>query len=236
MTTQVRALHCGAILFDLDGVLVDSAERVEKTWRDWAARHRLDAQRVIAAAHGRRTVETVALVAPHLSVDAELRALETNEATKSDGVYEIAGARDLLQRLPPSRWAIVTSGIRAVAEFRILHTGLPAPAVMICAEEITRGKPDPEGYLAAAGRLGFSPADCVVIEDAPPGIDAAKAAGMRAIAIATTYPPERLEAADLVVARLADLSVESIGDDIQISWSSTQQGSINASAQRGHSS
>ena len=228
-------LVCRAILFDLDGVLVDSAERVEKTWRDWAARHRLDAELVIAAAHGRRTVETVALVAPHLSADAELRALETNEATNSDGVYEIAGARDLLHLLPTSRWAIVTSGIRAVAEFRIRHTGLPAPAVMICAEEISRGKPDPEGYLAAAERLGLSTADCVVIEDAPPGIEAAKAAGMRAIAIATTYPSARLQAADLVVPRLADLSVESIGDAIQISWSSTQKLSGKLAAQHGHS-
>ena len=234
MTIQLPALRCRAILFDLDGVLVDSAERVEKTWREWAARHRLDAGLVIAAAHGRRTVETVALVAPHLSVDAELRTLETSEATNSDGVYEIAGARDLLRRLPPSRWAIVTSGIRAVAEFRILHTGLPQPAVMICAEEISRGKPDPEGYLAAAGRLGFSPADCVVIEDAPPGIDAAKAAGMRAIAIATTYPADRLIGADGVVARLADLSVESTGDAVQISWSSTQPGSGKLAAQHGH--
>lgn len=212
-------LVCRAILFDLDGVLVDSAERVEKTWREWAARHRLDAELVIAAAHGRRTVETVALVAPGLSADDELRALETSEATNSDGVYEIAGARDLLQLLPPRRWAVVTSGIRAVAEFRIRYTGLPTPAVMICAEDISRGKPDPEGYLAAAGRLGFSPADCVVIEDAPPGIEAAKAAGMRAIGIATTYPSERLVGADLVVGQLTDLGVESLGDEIHITWS-----------------
>jgi mannitol-1-/sugar-/sorbitol-6-phosphatase len=216
---QVRMLRCRAILFDLDGVLVDSAERVEKTWREWAARHHLDAELVIAAAHGRRTVETVALVAPDLSADAELRALETSEATNSDGIYEIAGARDLLQQLPPEGWAVVTSGIRAVAEFRIRHTGLPMPAIMICAEEISRGKPDPEGYLAAAEQLGVSPGDCVVIEDAPPGIEAAKAAGMRAIAIATTYPPERLEAADLIVTHLADLSVATVGDDIQITWS-----------------
>ena len=213
------SLVCRAILFDLDGVLVDSAERVEKTWRDWAARHQLDAELVIAAAHGRRTVETVALVAPHLSVDAELHTLETSEATNSDGVHEIAGARDLLQRLPLSRWAVVTSGIRAVAEFRIRYTGLPRPDVMICAEEITRGKPDPEGYLAAAGRLGFSPGDCVVIEDTPPGIDAAKAAGMRAIGIATTYPSERLVGADRVVEHLADLSMECVDDEIHITSS-----------------
>jgi mannitol-1-/sugar-/sorbitol-6-phosphatase len=216
---EARELRCRSILFDLDGVLVDSAERVEKTWREWAARHQLDAELVISAAHGRRTVETVALVAPDLDADAELRALETSEATNSDGIYEIPGARDLLEQMPPRRWAIVTSGIRAVAEFRIRHTRLPPPAVMICADEISRGKPDPEGYLAAAEQLGVSPADCVVIEDAPPGIEAAKAAGMRAIAIATTYPPGRLEAADLVVARLADLSVATVGDDIHITWS-----------------
>jgi mannitol-1-/sugar-/sorbitol-6-phosphatase len=216
---EARELRCRSILFDLDGVLVDSAERVEKTWREWAARHQLDAELVISAAHGRRAVETVALVAPDLDADAELRALETSEATNSDGIYEIPGARDLLEQMPPRRWAIVTSGIRAVAEFRIRHTRLPPPAVMICADEISRGKPDPEGYLAAAEQLGVSPADCVVIEDAPPGIEAAKAAGMRAIAIATTYPPDRLGGADVVVARLADLSVATVGDDIQITWS-----------------
>ena len=214
----VRSFRCRAILFDLDGVLVDSAERVEKTWRKWATRHRLDPEHVIAMAHGRRTIETVRLVAPELSIDAELHALEASEATNPEGVYEIAGARELLQRLPASRWAVVTSGIRAVAEFRLRYTGLPLPAVMICADEITHGKPDPEGYLTAAARLGYSPADCIVIEDAPAGIESAQAAGMRAIAIATTYPSEQLRSADAVVARLADLLVEPAGDEIQISF------------------
>jgi len=208
---------CGAILFDLDGVLVDSAERVEKTWHEWATRHGLDPEHVIEMAHGRRTVETLRLVAPDLSADAELAVLEASQATNPDGVYEIAGARELLEFLPTSRWAVVTSGIRAVAEFRLRHTGLPSPAVMICADEISRGKPDPEGYLIAAARLGFSAADCIVIEDAPAGIESAQAAGMRAIAIAATYPPERLRAADAVVARLADLAVDYVGDEIQIS-------------------
>ena len=170
-------------------------------------------------AHGRRTIETVRLVAPELSIDAELAVLETSEATNPEGVYEIAGARELLQLLPAGRWSVVTSGIRAVAEFRLRYTGLPSPAVMICADEITRGKPDPEGYLTAAARLGFSAADCIVIEDAPAGIVSAQAAGMRTIAIATTYPAERLRAADAIVMRLADLSVALAGDEIQISFS-----------------
>lgn len=214
----VRSFRCRAILFDLDGVLVNSAERVEKTWRDWATRHQLNPEHVIAMAHGRRTIETVRLVAPELIVEAELKDLEESEATNSDGVYEIAGARELLQLLPVSHWAVVTSGIRAVAEFRLQYTGLPLPAVMICADDITRGKPDPEGYLTAAARLGYSEADCIVIEDAPAGIESAQAAGMRSIAIATTYPPERLNAADAVVARLTDLSVERDGDAIQINF------------------
>jgi sugar-phosphatase len=213
-----RSFRCRAILFDLDGVLVDSAERVEKTWREWATRHRLDPEHVIAMAHGRRTIETVRLVAPELSTDAELATMELSEATNPDGVYEIAGARELLQLLPVGAWAVVTSGIRAVAEFRLRHTGLPSPAVMICADDITRGKPDPEGYLTAAARLGFSGADCIVIEDAPAGIESARAAGMRAIAIATTYPSDQLRSADAVVARLADLSVKYAGDEIQISF------------------
>lgn len=169
-------------------------------------------------AHGRRTIETVRLVAPELSTDAELATMEQSEATNPDGVYEIAGARELLQLLPVGAWAVVTSGIRAVAEFRLRHTGLPSPTVMICADDITRGKPDPEGYLTAADRLGSSAEDCVVIEDAPAGIEAARAAGMRAIAIATTYPPDQLRSADAVIARLADMSVERAGDEIQISF------------------
>jgi mannitol-1-/sugar-/sorbitol-6-phosphatase len=205
--TSPRSFRCKAILFDLDGVLVNSAELVERTWRVWAARHQLDADKVIAVAHGRRTIETVRIIAPQLNVDAEVAALESSEMITSEGVYEIPGARELLEMLPSERWAVVTSGIRAVAEFRIRHTGLPMPSVMICAEDLSRGKPDPEGYLTAAMRIGQPPKDCIVIEDAPAGIEAAHNAGMRAIAIAATYPAEQLAAADLVVERLTDLSV-----------------------------
>jgi sugar-phosphatase len=202
----MRSLRCKAILFDLDGVLVNSAELVERTWRGWAARHQLDFEKVMAVAHGRRTIETVRILAPQLNVEAEVTALESGESVTSDGIYEIAGARELLEMLPADRWAIVTSGIRAIAEFRIRHTGLPMPSVMICAEDLSRGKPDPEGYLTAAMRLGQAPKDCIVIEDAPAGVEAAHNAGMRVIAIAATYPAGRLSDADLVVERLTDLS------------------------------
>jgi mannitol-1-/sugar-/sorbitol-6-phosphatase len=214
--TAVRSFRCRAILFDLDGVLVDSAECVEKTWREWARRHHLDPDRVIALAHGRRAIETVRLIAPELSADAELAELAASEATTAEGVYEITGARELLERLPPSGWGVVTSGIRSVAEFRLRYTRLPLPTVMVCADEITRGKPDPEGYLTAAARLGRAAADCVVIEDTPAGIESARAAGMRVVAITTTYPLERLTGADAVVERLTDLTVVNMGVEMQI--------------------
>jgi mannitol-1-/sugar-/sorbitol-6-phosphatase len=214
--TAVRSFRCRAILFDLDGVLVDSAECVEKTWREWARRHHLDPDRVIALAHGRRAIETVRLIAPELSADAELAELAASEATTAEGVYEITGARELLERLPPSGWGVVTSGIRSVAEFRLRYTRLPLPTVMVCADEITRGKPDPEGYLTAAARLGRAAADCVVIEDTPAGIESAHAAGMRVVAITTTYLLERLTGADAVVERLTDLTVVNMGVEMQI--------------------
>ena len=209
-------LVCKAILFDLDGVLVDSAECVERTWRSWSTRHGLNADEVIAVAHGRRTIETVQKVAPHLDAPNEVVELEAREALTSDGVYEIEGARDLLGRLPANRWAIVTSGTRVIASFRLNLVGIPIPRVMVCADEITHGKPHPEGYLTAAARLGFEPRDCVVIEDTPPGIDAAHAGGMRAIAIAATYPRGQLAGADAIVERLTDLEVSAVGDLIQI--------------------
>lgn len=220
--TLARSFRCRAILFDLDGVLVNSAECVERTWRIWAARHQLDAEKVIAFAHGRRTIDTVQIVAPELSADAEVATLESSEAMTSEGVYEIPGARGLLELLPRDRWAVVTSGVRAVAEFRIRYTGLAMPAVMICAEDISRGKPHREGYLTAAARLRVPSADCIVIEDAPAGIEAAHNAGMRAIAITATYSADRLSEADAIVERLADLAIVYDGDQILINVDSHQ--------------
>jgi sugar-phosphatase len=210
-------VRCKAILFDLDGVLVNSAECVEKTWRSFAARHQLDVDEVLVYAHGRRTKETIELVAPGLDADYEVATLERNEAMTTEGVYEIPGARELLHSLPPDRWAIVTSGIRADADLRIRFTDLPSPSVMICADDIAHGKPHPEGYLTAAERLGRSPAECIVIEDAPAGIEAAHNAGMRVIAIASTYGRDRLADADLIVDHLSDLTVLFDGDQIVIS-------------------
>jgi sugar-phosphatase len=211
-----RAFLCQAVLFDLDGVLVDSQECVERTWRSWAARHGLDSARVIEAAHGRRAIDTIRALAPTLDPDAELAALIATEATATEGVHEIPGARELVRSLPPRKWAVVTSGTRAVAEFRLRHGRIPIPDVMICADEIERGKPDPQGYLRAAARLAVAPAQCIVIEDAPPGIEAGRAAGMQVIAVAMTYPPAALQAADAVADTLLDVRSALDGGGIRL--------------------
>lgn len=207
------SLQCSAILFDLDGVLVDSTECIEGTWRRWALHHRLDPAQVIALAHGRRATETLQLVAPHLAAETELAALAASESSTRERILEIEGAREILQQLPAGAWAIVTSGIREAATFRLRHTGLPVPEILVCADEIQRGKPDPEGYLTAARRLGVSPAACIVIEDAPAGLEAARAAGMRSIAVSGTYSRDRLALADYTIPRLSAMRISAARND-----------------------
>jgi sugar-phosphatase len=224
--SRSEVVKCKAILFDLDGVLVDSGECVERTWRKWALTHQLDPERVVAAAHGRRAIETVRLVAPQLQADEELARLAASESTISEGVYEIAAARSLIESLPNGVWAIVTSGIRDVAEFRLRLVGIPIPRVMICGDEITHGKPDPEGYLRAAKRLGRSSEECLVIEDTPAGIDAAHAGGMRVIAVAGTYPPEELTSADAVISQLSLLSIRNERDHLYVTTSADGAASL----------
>ncbi|HEX5575481.1 MAG TPA: HAD-IA family hydrolase [Gemmatimonadales bacterium] len=210
------SLQAAAILFDLDGVLVDSAACIEGTWRRWALHHHLDPAQVIALAHGRRATETLQLVAPHLPAETELAALAASESSARDGILEIAGAREMLQHLPPGTWGIVTSGIREAAIFRLRHTGLPVPEVLVCADEIQQGKPDPEGYLTAARQLGVSPNACVVVEDAPAGLEAARAAGMRSIAVSGTYTRDRLSMADYTIPYLSAMRVTAANNDTLI--------------------
>jgi sugar-phosphatase len=207
MPGYIAQLACQVILFDLDGVLVDSDASVEETWRMWSARHGLDAAAIVRVAQGRRAIDTVRLVAPRLDAEHEVAELTAYEAHATTGLAAAPGARALVEQLPPAAWAVVTSGVRAVAEHRLRFVGLPVPAVMVCAEDVALGKPDPEGYLAAAARRGALPADCVVIDDAPAGLEAARAAGMRAIAVASKHPPDTRSKAAVIVTNLASVDV-----------------------------
>lgn len=176
-----------AILFDMDGTLVDSTAVVERTWTRFAERHGLDASEVIAACHGRRSAETVAeFVPPGVSVLRETAIIDAEEIEDVEGVVEVGGAARLLASLPVDRWALVTSADRELAMRRMAAAGLPMPPVTITAEDVVNGKPAPDGYLAAAQALGVSPADCLIFEDAPAGLQAARASGAQVIAVGTT--------------------------------------------------
>jgi sugar-phosphatase len=199
---------CSAILFDLDGVLVDSTPQVDREWREWAARKGVDGDAVMAIAHGVRTVEVIRRVAPHLDAEVEAAAIEDHEAHDQRGVRVMPGAADLLRLIPDGRWGVVTSGSRPLASNRLRYCGLPVPEVLVTSDDVVNGKPDPEPYLKGAAGLGFMPAECLVIEDAPAGIQSARAGGMRVIGIASTYPAARLREADAVIRGFQDLSVQ----------------------------
>ena len=209
-------LNCQAILFDLDGTLVDSAIRVERLWIEWSKRRGVDTKSLLQIMHGRRADETIRIVAPHLSVQAEFQALQDEEVADMEGVMPYPSAGELLGALNPRQWAIVTSGTKRVAEARMRHVGLPKPEVFITAEDVKTGKPAPDGYLLAASRLQLKPSECVVIEDAPAGIQAGKSAGMRVIAVASTLTSEVLRQADVAVRHLSEIKLLNTSQGIQI--------------------
>jgi mannitol-1-/sugar-/sorbitol-6-phosphatase len=202
---------CSAILFDLDGVLVDSTRTVERQWRAWAQRKGVDADAILAISHGRRTSEVIRTVAPHLDAESEAREIEEREAEDHEGVTVVPGAAELIGSVPDGRWGVVTSGPRYLQSARLKLCGLPVPKIFITADDVVHGKPDPEPYLKGAAALGFSPAECLVIEDAPAGIAAACAAGMKVIGVETTYAADRLGQADVVVGNLGQIQVASNG-------------------------
>ncbi|MEZ4587243.1 MAG: HAD family hydrolase [Gemmatimonadales bacterium] len=196
-----------AILFDLDGVLVDSRGVVETVWRRWAGLRNVDPEPFIAVAHGRRSSETICLVAPELDARAEAAVLDEMEARETEGLAAIPGAARLLASLPGRRWGIVTSGSVPIATLRLRAVGIEPPELMVTGERVERGKPDPEGYLLGARLLGAEPAGCLVFEDATVGVEAARAAGMRVVAVATTHERAALQAADAIVDDLTRVGV-----------------------------
>jgi mannitol-1-/sugar-/sorbitol-6-phosphatase len=198
---------CSAILFDLDGVLVDSTGSVGRQWRIWARERGIDEQKVIAIAHGVRALEVIRTVAPQLDAEAEVRKLEAREAADHDGVVVMPGALDLVRAIPHGKWGVVTSGSRHLATERLKLAGIPLPKVMVTADDVTNGKPDPEPYLKGAEGLGVMPKECLVIEDAPAGIRSAHAGGMKVLGLASTYDASRLTEADAVVRKLADVRI-----------------------------
>jgi sugar-phosphatase len=193
------------VLFDLDGVLVESRLATERVWLAWAQKNGIEESALRSAMHGVRSAEVVRRLRPDLDAAAESEELERLQAEDVDGLAAIPGAVAALGALKGDRVAVVTSGTRPLALARLGAVGIEPPAVMVFAGDVERGKPDPEGYLTAAGRLGVEPTEALVVEDAPPGIEAAKAAGMVAVALPSTHAREELERADVVLDTLEAL-------------------------------
>lgn len=205
---SMPSFECSAILFDLDGVLCDSTKAVDREWREWAARKGVDGNAVMAIAHGVRTIEVIRRVAPHLDAEAEAAAIENHEAHDQRGVTVMPGAIELVKSIPAGRWGVVTSGSRLLATNRLRYCGVPVPSVLVTSDDVMNGKPFPEPYLKGAAGLGFAPSQCLVVEDAPAGIESAHAAGMRVVALTSTYPAAKLAAADAVINSFKELSIE----------------------------
>jgi len=203
----MTTFHCAAVLFDLDGVLVDSTRSVERQWRIWAREQGIEGDKVMEVAHGVRTIEVIRAVAPHLDAEAEVKRLESREADDRDGVVVMPGAIELVRSIPDGRWGVVTSGTRLLASERLRLAGVPVPKILVAADDVAQGKPHPEPYLKGADLLGVNPAECLVIEDAPAGIQSAHAGGMKVIALTSTYPASALGEADVVVQRLTQIQV-----------------------------
>lgn len=208
----MTTLMARAALLDMDGTLVDSTAVVERLWWEWAAPHGLDRTTVLHTVHGRQGWQSMAILLPDRDPDinlAENRLLLERESIELDGVVKIPGADVLLRALASLPHAIVTSADVRLMTARMGAAGLTVPALAVTAESVTRSKPDPEGFLLAATRLGIAPADCVVLEDSGAGIRAGLDAGMTVIGIgaaAAAYSPHH------VVGDLTELSVSPLAE------------------------
>ncbi|WP_421915720.1 HAD-IA family hydrolase [Mesorhizobium sp.] len=177
-----------AFLFDMDGTLLNSTAAAERVWSAWAARHGLDVAAFLPTMHGRRAIETVRRLAlPGVDPQREADQITRDEIADVAGIQAIAGAADFLRSLPPKRWAIVTSSPLVLAQRRIEAAGIPFPATLVTAEEVAHGKPAPDCFLLGAKRLGADPRDCLVFEDATPGIQSGEAAGAEVVVVTTTH-------------------------------------------------
>ena len=203
-----------AVLFDIDGTLVDSTAAVIRMWTTWAAKHGIDADEILRVCHGRRTEDTLGMFLPAGQHATAIAELEQWELADMDDVRALPGTQSLLRRLPADRWAAVTSGSRELMRARLTAAGLPIPEVLVSAEAVEAGKPEPEGYLKAAAALGRDIRRCLVVEDAPAGIDAGRAAGARVLAVATSHPASELTSADAVIPDLTACDLELTPDGV----------------------
>ncbi|AMT89589.1 MULTISPECIES: HAD-IA family hydrolase [Pseudomonas] len=202
----------GAFLFDMDGTVLNSIAAAERIWSAWAVRHGVEVETFLPTIHGARAIDTITrLNLPGVDAEEQAAFITAAEINDVEGIVEIPGAAAFLNALPKDRWAMVTSAPRDLALRRMAAAGLPEPAVMITAEDVKAGKPDPAGYLLAAKKLGVEPADCLIFEDATVGIQAAEAAGAALMIITTTHQ-HPIETAHATLASYDAIGVRVDGD------------------------
>ena len=188
----ILKINCKALLFDMDGTLVDSTAVVERAWAGWAQRHHVPLDELLQFSHGRPTLSTFEHFLPGVDHTLELAEMSAYEETELGGVHAVPGAELAVEAAQTGAWGIVTSAPRTLAVVRIIAAGLPVPSVLVPIDEIRNGKPDPEGFLLAAEKLCVDPKDCLVFEDTRPGIEAALNAGMQVIGLLTTMTADAL--------------------------------------------
>ena len=228
--TETVFVTTQGLLFDMDGVLVSSIGSVNRCWREWAAHYDVPNADTFEVPHGRRAIEIVTMLRPDIDPQAGLDYIEDLELADTADLTVLPGVPALLASLPAERWAIVTSATRRLLLGRLKAADLPIPTRIISADMVERGKPDPEPYVRGAALLGFAPADCIVVEDAPSGIGSGIAAGSRVLAVITSHPAEELQHADWIVPSLEDVaaSVTPTGLTLAVTCHSERSGRIPA--------
>ncbi len=207
------------LLFDMDGVLISSIGSVRRSWRKWAKTYDIPDADNYEVPHGMRAIEIVKSLRPDIDPKVGLDVIEDIEVEDTDDMKVLPGVKALLESLPADRWAIVTSATKRLTVERLKVAGLPLPERLITADMVERGKPDPEPYRRGAELLGFRSEDCIVVEDAPSGVGAGKAAGSRVLGVLGTHSLEELFQADWVVESLEGVTTRSIADGLEIRFS-----------------
>ena len=203
-------IRCKGVLFDMDGILISSIGSVERSWTKWAEMRGVDPEFARKMAHGRRAIETAALLRPDLDSRAELELIEDIELADGEGLAVLPGVLDLLCALPANRWTVVTSATERLARQRLAQAGIPVPDRLVTADDVEQGKPDPAPYLAGATLLGLPPEDCVVFEDAESGTLAGRAAGCTVIATTFSHEVASLAAAHYLVEDVTGVQVRNL--------------------------
>jgi sugar-phosphatase len=199
-------IRCKGLLFDMDGILISSIGSVERSWTKWAEMRGVDPEFACKIAHGRRAIETAALLRPDLDSEEELRVIEDIELADGEGLAVLPGVLNLLRALPTDSWTVVTSATNRLARLRLAQAGVPVPARLITANDVEQGKPDPTPYLAGAELLGVPPEECVVFEDSESGVKAGRAAGCTVIATTFSHDAESLADANYLVKDLTGVA------------------------------